>query len=287
MRVAGNSVAQMFDFFRSELSPLYDDGEIRKLFEVVVGRYTHLQPHQLYNSDVRLNQSDLLTIYDSCKRLSQGEPLQYITGEAWFYDLKFKVDPSVLIPRPETEELVELILKENPVVHSLLDIGTGSGCIPITIKRHRTDCDVTAIDVSVDALQTAENNATENSTAVLFVNADVFDDKAVSSLGRFDVIVSNPPYIAETEKASLHINVVKHEPHLALFALGDAIRFYKRIIDLCDKMLNPGGKLYFELNPDTSNEVLNYATGTKAFQHLKLLKDMSGKVRFLRGERVG
>lgn len=167
------------------------------------------------------------------ERLLGGEPLQYVTGVAWFYKMRFAVDPSVLIPRPETEELVEWVLDEfDDERRSVLDIGTGSGCIAVALKRMRPDWRATAWDVSSDALATASLNATSNSTDVLFEQRDVAEEAARSdgNAEQFDVVVSNPPYIARGEAHELDENVLAHEPHLALFAPPDDPLFFYNTI---------------------------------------------------------
>jgi release factor glutamine methyltransferase len=197
MRVGGNGAAQMLQHYRRELEGLYEESEIRRLFEICTEHYTGIKAQGLYSRPVRFNQSDLIRIYDACKALKSGAPVQYVTGEEWFYGLRFAVDPAVLIPRPETEELVDIILKENMHPRAALDIGTGSGCIAVTLKKKRRECSVTAVDVSRDALRVASSNALSNKADVTFLHLDVFDASFAGKAGTFDLVVSNPPYIAD------------------------------------------------------------------------------------------
>lgn len=230
----------------------------------------------------QMNQSELLLIYDAAKDLALAKPLQYVLGEAYFYKYRFYVNEHVLIPRPETEELVEMIFKENEdITGSILDIGTGSGCIPVSLKCLFPKAIVEACDISVTALELAKKNAERNSVAVKFFELDILKQDLTST---YHLIVSNPPYIKQSEASQLHDNVIKHEPHLALFVNGNNdIVFYKRIIDLCVKHLNPNGKLYFELNPLTAESVKAYALSKSIFSSVDLVNDLSGNIRFLKG----
>jgi release factor glutamine methyltransferase len=285
MKIAGNKLAHLSDYYHSELDEIVGKDEVNALFRLAVEFYlpvpTAAGRNELHlRLNDRVNQSELLGIYDCCKELKKGRPIQYILGEAWFYGSKFKVNENVLIPRPETEELCELIIKENANCISLLDIGTGSGCIPVSIKKHLPNCEVSALDVSERALEIAKVNAELNGTGINFLKKDIL--KEYSSEKKFGVIVSNPPYIKKNERSSLAEQVIAHEPHLALFVEGeDDIVFYKRIIDVCKNSLAADGKLYFELNPLTASKVLDYAKAAAIFKSAELIKDMSGNVRFL------
>ena len=280
MRIANNSLSALIGFYHSELNSNYEESEIDALLNLVLEHYLGFsKTNVLTNKNENLNQSDLLKLYFCCKELKKNIPIQYILKEAWFYNLKFYVNQHVLIPRPETEELVDLILKENKNALSFLDIGTGSGCIPISIKKNNPTSNVYACDISKDALLVAKKNAEINKAPITLIDLDVLDNKAVQEKleTTFDVIISNPPYIKIDEKNLLSKHVIDNEPHLALFVNGtDDILFYKKIIDLCEEKLNANGKLYFELNPLTAEDVLSYANNSKIF------KDMSGKLRFLK-----
>ncbi len=286
MKIAGNKLAHLQAYYLSELKPLMQLSEVEAQFALVVEHYLGIPKKKLLTSmHENLNQSDVLDIYDACKAIKKQIPIQYVLGEAYFYDMPFIVNDSVLIPRPETEELVSIILKEKLNYKSALDIGTGSGCIPITLKKHSPLCDVSACDISTEALSTAEKNAVKFKSPVHFFNCDILSTEADAYLNEktFDLIISNPPYILESEKAQIEAPVLNHEPHTALFVFdSDPILFYRRIIQLCEKHLNAGAHLFFELNPITAQEVRNFATSTGLFQTIELNNDMSGKSRFLK-----
>lgn len=287
MRVASNKLKHIIDFFYSELDKMYPSPEIEALVNTSVHSFLgYSKTDILLKKEDNVNQSDLLKLYDTCKALKKNVPLQYILGESFFYNLKFHVNQNVLIPRPETEELVELILNENTSSRSILDIGTGSGCIPISLKKNRDSWNIFACDISDEALGLAKKNAELNKTEVHFFEADVLQNGAIQNKTeqKFDIIVSNPPYIKSSEKNLMEKNVFDHEPHLALFVEGnDAIVFYKKIIDLCTTLLSEKGTLYFELNPFTAELVKEYAFQSHSFNKIELLKDMSGKTRFFKG----
>jgi release factor glutamine methyltransferase len=235
-------------------------------------------------SQENVNQSDLLKLYDCARELRKGVPLQYILGMAEFYGLKFVVNPHVLIPRPETEEMAEKLIRDNAAAEKILDIGTGSGCIPITIKKNLPRAAVYACDISTEAIEVARQNAHMNGVNVGFFRADALQPETISEQSRekMDVIVSNPPYVLDAEKSEMAPNVTQHEPHLALFVSGqDPIIFYRKIIDLCRVQLNNRGKLYFELNQLTAETVKDYAKSTGMFENVELVKDMSGATRFM------
>lgn len=288
MRVASNKLQDLITFYNTELSSNYEQSEINVLIQQACQHYLGFSGADItLKKNENLNQSDLLKLYDCCKKLKKNIPLQYILGETIFYGLTFKVNSNVLIPRPETEELVELILKDceklNETTLDILDIGTGSGCIPITLKNKLPEANVSAIDISQDALQLAQQNALLNKTTVLFNCCDVLKPDAGYVLDSYDVIVSNPPYIAKKEASQMHDRVKNNEPFIALFVEdNDATIFYKRIIELCKEHLNPGGSLYFELNPLFATDVKQYATNSNLFTETHLIKDLSGNTRFLK-----
>lgn len=286
MQVASNKLKDSLSFFYNQLSTTYDASEIKALFETACDYYLNFNKTQITtNLNNNINQSDLLKLYNCCKDLKKNIPIQYILKHAWFYNLQFKVDASVLIPRPETEELVDIVLKENPTLSSLLDIGTGSGCIPISIKKNRSAANVFACDISNSALQVATQNAIQNNCTIHFFKTDILNPTNFNTTftEKVNVIVSNPPYIKISEKNTLHKNVLDNEPHLALFVKGnDPILFYKKIIDICKTHLNTNGILYFELNNLTANDVKNYAENSKQYSTVVLLKDINNNIRFLK-----
>jgi len=290
MKVAGNKVKHIVEFFHSQLDGIFESGEVNALLNLAFEHYLGFNKTEIvFKLNENVNQSDLLKLYDCCKLLRTGKPIQYILHEAWFCNLKFYVDENVLIPRPETEELVELVIKEKKAGLSLLDIGTGSGCIPVSIKKYLPSFDVYACDISATALQVAGKNAKTNNVEVNFFETNVLNTEQFihAWVKKFDIVVSNPPYIKETEKGGMNKNVLDHEPHLALFVNdNDEIIFYKKIIELCKTILNKSGSLYFELNPITANEVREFALTTNLFERVELINDMSGKIRFMRAVRA-
>lgn len=289
MQLASNKFSDMRLYYHRELDALYGSDEVEAMLAVAAAHYLNWSHHEVrLRGNDHINQSALIDLYDCAKGLKRGEPLHYLLGETWFMGLKFRVDQRVLIPRPETEELVDLILKDNPALSSLLDIGTGSGCIPISIKAKQPGVRAMACDISAGALELAATNARLNRCDVQFVQADVLNPTAFTTQINtpVELVVSNPPYIAITEKQQMAAHVLNHEPHLALFVEGaDAIVFYRRIIDLCSSLLVGGGRLYFELNPLTAEMVRDDAQASGLFVQVQLLNDMSGKVRFLKAIR--
>ena len=290
MKIATNKLSDLYEFYKTELSLIYDEGELYSIFELVCEKYLNYSKSQVtYHFEENINQSNLINIYNAGVELKKGTPIQYILKEAFFYDLIFNVSNAVLIPRPETEELVDLIIKSqianNPKPIAILDIGTGSGCIPITLKKHLPQAKVFGIDISEQALEVAKSNAIKNDVDVKFIKEDILSNFLILK-SNFSIIVSNPPYVLNSEAQQMDARVLEHEPHLALFVEdNDPIIFYKRIIDLCDKYLEEKGWLFFELNPMYAIDVKNYANDSKIFNFTEILSDMSGKQRFLKAQK--
>ena len=292
MKIASNKLSDLYEFYKTELGSIYDTNELYAIFELVCEHYLgYSKTDTRLKFQENLNQSDVLKIYDTAKALKTGMPIQYIFGEADFYNLKFKVNNSTLIPRPETEELVDLIIKsqttDNIAPTTILDIGTGSGCIPIALKKNIPNSKVTGIDISKEALEVAKSNAIKNNVDIEFIKLDIlspFDSSLITH--HLSLIVSNPPYVLNSEAKQMDARVLEHEPHLALFVKDtDPIIFYKRIIDLCTKHLEEKGHLFFELNPMYANDVKKYANDSKIFNFTEIVKDMSGKERFLKAQK--
>lgn len=295
MKIASNKLSDLYAFYKTELSTQYDEDELYAIFELVCEKYLRYSKDDTrQNFHNNINQSDVLHIYDTCKELQKGIPVQYVLKEAFFYDSFFEVSPAVLIPRPETEELADMIIKDFQNDHKplqILDIGTGSGCIPIILKKHLpsvTTC--VGIDISEEALQIARKNAARQNQEVHFQKADILKAGKTEPFPGlhtpFSIIVSNPPYIIHEESKQMDNRVLDHEPHLALFVEDeDPIIFYKKIIDLCAHHLTSGGFLYVELNPLFALDVKNYANTSNLFNFAGLIMDMSGKSRFLKAEK--
>ena len=211
-------------------------------------------------------------------QLKAHKPAQYILGYEDFHGLRFQVDERVLIPRPETEELVDLILAENPsTVLKVLDIGTGSGAISVSLKKSRPMWQVTASDLSADALVLAKDNAKLNQVDISFIQSDVFENIS----GSFDIIVSNPPYISENDKDEVSLNVLTSEPKMALFADGDGLAVYRQIIEEADKYLTPKGELYFEIGYKQGLDLEKLLSLHFPDKHVRVLKDQFGQDRMV------
>jgi release factor glutamine methyltransferase len=215
--------------------------------------------------------------------LKQTKPIQYILKEAHFYERVFQVNEHVLIPRQETEELIQLILKNTSRNVKIMDIGSGSGIIPITLNKELPKSQVWGVDVSTEAIKVAKINAKNHSAKVSFIAQDILDESKWSNLpNELDIIVSNPPYVLNSEKELMHDNVLDYEPHLALFVENDnPLLFYKAITSLAAQKLKVGGSLYFEINEQFGEETANLLK--TAFRFVKIIKDINGKDRFVSG----
>lgn len=219
-------------------------------------------------------------IDDVLLRLSRHEPIQYILGETEFFGLRLFVDKNVLIPRPETEELIELIIEQNEVTSPyILDIGTGSGCIAITLSSQIENASVSAWDISPTALSVAGRNADLNNTTIDFRVVDILSDYVSDKT--FDIIVSNPPYVLESDKQNMTEDVLDYEPHIALFIPDNkALLFYERIADIALDLLNPNGTLYFEIHHKKGDETVQLLLN-KGYKDVSLHKDISGNDRMI------
>lgn len=220
------------------------------------------------------------------EKLLQHYPIQYITGEAWFYKRKFKVSPAVLIPRPETEELVELIVKElnNKPSLQLLDVGTGSGCLAISLQKELLNVKVTAIDISEDALTIAKENASTLTAEINFKIIDFLNEDEWQNLAAYDVLVSNPPYIPQSEEKVLDEEVIAYEPHLALFVADEnPFIFYKKMIDFAVMHLKKDGIIFMEMHQDYAETIQQLFTENNF--DAKIIIDISGNARMLKATR--
>lgn len=265
----------------ARLAPRYGEGEAKAMVRLMFHHFKGWNVTDIViNSDVPVSDWLLQSMTRASERVESGEPLQYVLGEARFYGLDLKVSPSVLIPRPETEELVEIIIKENTSPDlRVLDVGTGSGAIAVALARNLKFPVITAIDLSPDALKVARENARNLRVKVDFIEADIFTfDPRVDS---FDIIVSNPPYIAESEKKDMEANVLMHEPHSALFVPdSDPLVFYRRIALLGLTALAGGGRLYFEINPLFATQLKSELVQMD-YSEVEILEDISRKARFI------
>lgn len=265
-------------YLRQSLSSFYEPGELNSLIQIICRDLLRISMTDIYlRKDMNLSDNQRSLLENVVCRLQKNEPIQYIRGTADFYRNSFLVAPGVLIPRPETEELVELILKENSGKISVLDIGTGSGCIAISLSCNLPEAYVEGWDVSDTALEIARRNNEAIGSVVEFRKKDVMSAFDVTS--QFDVIVSNPPYITECEKEEMAPNVLEWEPEMALFVPNDdPLKFYRRIAVLGEELLLPGGRLYFEINQAYGKEVEEMLL-TLGYREVRVHKDMCGKER--------
>lgn len=269
--------------FFLELSNLNPETEIQSFFTILVEFKLHLSRIQLaLEHNFELDNDDLDFLQNALLKLKNQIPIQYIVGETAFYGLLFKVDKNVLIPRPETEELVEWILQNHKNSNSLkiLDVGTGSGCIAISLAKNLPNTKVSAIDISQEALNVAKNNAALNQATVDFIQADILKIEKLST--NFDIIVSNPPYVREMEKSQMQQNVLSNEPHLALFVENEnPLLFYDKIAELAKNHLTENGVLYFEINQYLGSETVELLK-SKGFKNIELKKDIYGVDRMVK-----
>ncbi len=277
------TVHQAYQQLLAALEPLYGSGEARSIARIVFEDAFGI--HNFGRKDALFPEQQT-RLHSITTRLLAYEPVQYILGTADFYGLKFKVDPRVLIPRPETEELVLWMLEtlEKKTLR-VLDIGTGSGCIPITLKHHRPEWEMWAVDISREALELARENARMNGVEVSFLELDILDEKQWPRLGQFDAIVSNPPYIPEREAFMMPDNVRGFEPHRALFVGNeDPLIFYREITSFAIGHLPPGGWLFFEANEFNADKLVKVLENQQ-YKDVELKKDLSNKERMARARK--
>ena len=231
----------------SELSSIYEMDELNSIFNLLSEDYLKIPRSKiLLANDIDLNESNQTLFFSALERLKTHEPIQYVIGKTSFMDMEFKVNSSVLIPRPETEELIRLMLKEDLDGKEILDIGTGSGCIAISLAKNLPNAKVSALDISNDALEVARENAKLNNVNIEFIHTDIFE---YNSEKKYNVIVSNPPYVLESEKSQMKQNVLDFEPGLALFVKDiEPLKYYTEIFNFSQNNLRDKGFLFFEIN---------------------------------------
>lgn len=280
-------------YFFDALEAYYPITETQSFFNLLAEYFLNMK-----RIDVTLNFDTVVTdntyseFQSAVELLKAYRPIQYIIGETEFYGLPFKVDENTLIPRPETEEIVEWILKrhsqQSGQLLKILDIGTGTGCIAISLAKHISDSDVSAIDISEKALKIAGQNAKLNDVLVNFIHDDILNSQVaepVNTSDNYDVIVSNPPYVRNLEKDAIKPNVLNYEPHSALFVEDDnPLEFYKAICNFAQRNLKETGELYFEINEYLGNEMVLLMTSS-GFKNVELKQDMFGKDRMVKGQR--
>jgi release factor glutamine methyltransferase len=272
--------------FIQELSGIYDVLEVESFFYLILEEKRNLKQIDLaLNPDLSFSDEEIVDWNRLVAELKKEIPIQYLLGKTNFYGLDFEVNSNVLIPRPETEELVEWIIKENLKVGKskslkILDVGTGSGCIAISLAKNLSKAQVFAIDVSEGALATAKRNAVSNEVLVTFLHQNILETEDL--MQEFDVIVSNPPYVRNLEKEEIKKNVLDNEPHLALFvADNDALIFYRKIAELAQKNLVKNGSLYFEINQYLGKETVGLLEDL-GFKNIELRKDIYDNDRMIR-----
>lgn len=252
------TVSEAKDLLQNTLQSLYDSREAAQICNMVLENLTGMnRTERAIAKQQLLNDTQKDQLIAFANDLSEGKPVQYVLGEAWFAGLRFSVNEHTLIPRPETEELIEWIKAvANPEPQRVIDIGTGSGCIPIVLKKELPLWQVEAIDVSAEALSIAHQNAHELDAGITFKQVDFLDEANWFTLSNYDIIVSNPPYIKQSEQNSMAKHVVNHEPHLALFVPDDdALIFYKKIAAFGKQHLSKKGKIFLEINQVLGKEV--------------------------------
>ena len=273
------------DQFIQELTPLYDAGEAESFFYLILEAKHQLKRVDLaLQPDLVFSKAELETWNLILEQLKKEIPIQYVLGSTHFYGLEFEVNSNVLIPRPETEELVDWIIESQQLEIGdmkvrILDIGTGSGCIAISLAKNLPNAEVFALDVSDKALATAQKNAELNQVTIQFIHQSILETEDLGQ--QFDLIVSNPPYVRHLEKQEIKKNVLDNEPHLALFVDdNDALIFYRKIAELALKNLNPQGQLYFEINQYLGQETLDLLQ-EMGFKYTVLRKDIYGNDRMI------
>ena len=271
--------------FIQELSGIYDVLEVESFFYLILEEKRNLKQIDLaLNPDLTFSEQEIEDWSVLAAELKKEIPIQYLLGKTNFYGLDFEVNSNVLIPRPETEELVEWIIKENSNIEKhkelkILDIGTGSGCIAISLAKNLPKAQVSAIDVSENALATAKKNADSNGVSVTFLHRNILETEDL--MQEFDIIVSNPPYVRNLEKEEIKKNVLDNEPHLALFVEdNDALIFYRKIAELAKKNLVKNGSLYFEINQYLGKETVELLVDL-GFKNIELRKDIYDNDRMI------
>ncbi len=273
-------------YIRKELTDLYLGNEITSFIKIIFSDVFKLSSIQLIsNENSSLTNKDIIILKDIILRLKAFEPLQYIIGHTEFYGLKINVKKHVLIPRPETEELVDLILNKNKhkLNLNILDIGTGSGCIAVSLAANLPNSKVTAIDISPEALNIVKSNSLENNVDLSLIQGDILGEIIELSDKTFDIIVSNPPYVTFSEKEMMEKNVLEYEPELALFVDDkNPLIFYKAIAEFASIHLNKTGILYFEINEKFGNDIKDLLVFV-GFIDVEIIKDINEKDRIVRG----
>lgn len=287
MKTSSNLVRDCRKYYASQLEKTYESDEANALIMILLKHYFSIDRVKIaLEPELRLSESEMLTLHFAVKELLKNRPIQYVIGETEFCGMRFLVNENVLIPRPETEEMVQLLAVGNrPSTVKILDVGTGSGCIAISLAKLIPNSDVTAVDVSEKALEVARKNAEANGVNVHFVLDDILNPH-VKTHGRasqqFDIIVSNPPYVCESEKSEMRANVLEHEPFSALFVPdSDPLVFYRKILEFAQKTLKPDGTIWFEINERFGKETAELCH-RMGFENVEIIKDFRERERILK-----
>jgi len=284
MEVRSNRIGDVRVHYKQKLCKVYAEKEADNLLFMVITEYTGLSKAEiLMKHEEPVSESQLLKIHFASKELLKEKPIQYILGKAEFYGLPFIVNSKVLIPRPETEELAEMVIQyvnEKPNGH-VIDLGTGSGCLAVTIKKKCPNTQLTAIDVSEFALEIAAINAEINEADIHFQKLDLLNPEIWNLKNTFDVIMSNPPYVRDSEKKLMKKNVLDYEPATALFVKdNDPLIFYRGIIRFAGRYLNPGGSIFCEINQYLAEDCKDLFVSEK-FENVEIFKDFRNNFRIL------
>jgi len=274
--------------FHTELDVQYGAQEVASFFSLLIDHFLGLEKFVLiFQPELVVSKEEETLIFKALSDLKQHIPVQHIIGETEFIDLLFKVSPDVLIPRPETEDLVHWIVDDfqsaNKADLKILDIGTGTGCIPISLAKRLEGATISALDISSDALTIAQANAAKNEVTIDFYQGDILEGATTMPIrSNFDIIVSNPPYVRELEKKEMHANVLEHEPDIALFVSDkDPLVFYRAIAIFAEKNLAKNGSLYLEINQYLGKEMI-LLLGEYNFKNIELRKDIFGNDRMVK-----
>jgi len=282
------TISFCISFIKKELASMYPETEIRGFIRMLFDSYAGLSVTDLFlKGNEPLPEVTFQQITDAIGQLKNHRPIQYIIGKAHFYGLDFEVNENVLVPRPETEELVRWVINENKSQKrpSVLDIGTGSGCIAIALKKDFPQAEVFAMDISEEALNVSQRNAGLNNADIHFILADILSISKSQTSTPYDIIVSNPPYVCQSEKRHMQANVLNYEPSQALYVPDeDALVFYRAITGFSLLHLKPGGKLYFEINERFGMEISDHLK-LNGFNKIILQRDFQGKNRMIRAIR--
>lgn len=286
MAVKIQTIKEIRFHIRKELSEIYNVHEANIVSDIILKTVTGLKKlHQLYDDRQKVTESDKEKIFLFVNELKKGKPIQYVTGETTFYNCLIKLNTSTLIPRPETEELVDLIIRENKAFKGkIIEFGSGSGCIAIALSANLTSADITGVEISDEALNISRKNAELNNVRVTFSKNDILNFD-FAGIEKAEIIVSNPPYVRESEKKLMSENVLGFEPPLALFVSdSEPLIYYKAILEIADQILLPGGKIYFEIN-EALGKSLSEVVESFDYSGIEIVRDLNDKERILKARK--